>query len=265
MITYGLLLNQSKISISDTSLKRKKRTLASPQSKLPRRNNLKAINVIAVYLRQNSSFTFNRETVVSHIKWSYICFQFVDSNMNVPAWASSNLCIGRSYDANDNRAGLDIFHPDIPIKTENVNTFSFRYKIVKSNEDVRDLLNISGDISLKIKANIFKVEGAGKYISNNNNEEGTTEVLAVMKCTTVSFSHLRLLLEHCQTGTWCTQCSSSMHGQREKSKSKGHLLLFCHKNWAFYHYVECYNNYPAQFCKILADFTALLTNIRRYF
>ena len=101
--------------------------------------------------------------------------------MNVPAWAFSNLCIGRSYDANDNRAGMDI-----PIKTENVNTFSFRYKIVKSNEDVRDLLNISGDISLKIKANIFKVEGAGKYINNSNKEEGTTEVLAVMKCTTVS-------------------------------------------------------------------------------
>ena len=106
--------------------------------------------------------------------------------MNVPAWAFSNLCIGRSYDANDNRAGMDIFQPDIPIKTENVNTFSFRYKIVKSNEDVRDLLNISGDISLKIKANIFKVEGAGKYINNSNKEEGTTEVLAVMKCTTVS-------------------------------------------------------------------------------
>ncbi|XP_068683033.1 uncharacterized protein [Montipora capricornis] len=106
--------------------------------------------------------------------------------MNVPAWAFSNLCIGRSYDAKDNRAGVDLFQPDIHIKTQDVNTFSFRYKIIKSNEDVRDLLNISGDISLKIKANILKVEGAGKYISNTKKEEGTTEVLAVMKCTTVN-------------------------------------------------------------------------------
>lgn len=105
--------------------------------------------------------------------------------MNVPAWAFSNLCIGRSYDANNNGAGVDLFQPDIPIKKEHVNAFSFRYKIIKSNEDVRDLLNISGDISLKIKANIFKVEGAGKYISNAKKEEGSTEVLAVMKCTTV--------------------------------------------------------------------------------
>ena len=113
-------------------------------------------------------------------------FELADSLMNVPAWAFSNLCIGRTYDANTNRAGVDIFPPDIPTKTENVNTFSFRYKIIKSNEDVRDLLNISGDISLKIKANVFRVEGAGKYIKNNRKDEGTTEVLAVMKCTTVS-------------------------------------------------------------------------------
>ena len=105
--------------------------------------------------------------------------------MNVPAWAFSNLCIGRTYDAKTNRAGIDIFPPDIPTKTEDVNTFSFRYKKITSNEDVRDLLNISGDISLKIKANIFKVEGAGKYISNSRKDEGTAEVLAVMKCTTV--------------------------------------------------------------------------------
>lgn len=119
--------------------------------------------------------------------------------MNVPAWAFSNLCIGRSCDANDSRAGVDIFKPDIPIKTENVNTFSFQYKIVKSSEDVRDLLNISGDISLKIKASIFKVDGAGKYISNNKKEEGTTEVLAVMKCTTVSFQLSVIIIQHIVT------------------------------------------------------------------
>lgn len=106
--------------------------------------------------------------------------------MDVPAWAFSNLCIGRTYDANNNRAGIDIFLRDIPTKTENVNTFSFRYKIVKTNEDVRDLLNISGNISLKIKANILKVEGAGKYINFRGKDEGITEVLAVMKCSTVS-------------------------------------------------------------------------------
>ena len=108
------------------------------------------------------------------------------ATMNVPAWAFSNLCIGRMYDARSNRAGKDIFPPDIPTKIENVNTFSFRYKIVKTNEDVRDLLSLSSEISLKIKANIIKVEGAGKYMNYQKKDEEFTEVLAVMKCTTVS-------------------------------------------------------------------------------
>ena len=107
--------------------------------------------------------------------------------MDVPAWAFSNLCIGRTYDSKNNRAGIDIFQQEIEPRTENVNRFSFRYKSIESKEDVRDLLNISGDISLKIKANIFKVEGAGKYINNNKSEKGVTEILAVMKCTTVRY------------------------------------------------------------------------------
>ena len=105
--------------------------------------------------------------------------------MEVPAWAFSNLCIGRTYDTKNNRTGIDIFQPEILTKTVNVNKFSFQYKIIKSKEDVRDLLNISPNISLKIKANVFRVEGAGKYVNNNIKDEGITEVLAVMKCTTV--------------------------------------------------------------------------------
>lgn len=107
--------------------------------------------------------------------------------MDVPAWAFSNLCIGRTFDSKNNRAGIDIFQPEIKTKTEHVNRFSFRYKPIESEEDVRDLLNISGYISLKIKANILKLEGAtGKYINNNIKDEGVSEILAVMKFATVS-------------------------------------------------------------------------------
>ena len=107
--------------------------------------------------------------------------------MDVPAWAFPNLCIGRTYDAKNNRAGIDIFETEIKTKCEHVNQFSFQYKSIESKEDVRDLLNISGDISLKIKANIFKVEGAGKYINNTKKDKGVSEILAVMKCTTVRY------------------------------------------------------------------------------
>ena len=107
--------------------------------------------------------------------------------MDVPAWAVPNLCIGRTYDVKNNSAGIDIFQTEIKTKSEHVNRFSFQYKAIESKEDVRDLLNISGDISLKIKANIFKVEGTGQYINNNKKDKNVSEILAVMKCTTVRY------------------------------------------------------------------------------
>ena len=107
--------------------------------------------------------------------------------MNVPAWVFPNRLIGRTYDAKNNIAGIDIFQPEIKTKSEQVNRFSFQYKSIESKEDARDLLNISGGISLKIKANIFKVEGAAKYINNSKKDKGVTEILAVMKCTTVRY------------------------------------------------------------------------------
>ena len=67
-----------------------------------------------------------------------------------------------------------------------MNKFSFKYKVVKSSKDVNDLLDVSSEMSLKIKANLFKVEGTGQYINENKTEEGTTSLLAVMKCTTVT-------------------------------------------------------------------------------
>lgn len=67
----------------------------------------------------------------------------------------------------------------------NVNRFSFKYQLVKSSKDINDLLDVSSEFSLKIKANLLEVEGAGQYINESKLEEGTTTLLAVMKCTTV--------------------------------------------------------------------------------
>ena len=126
--------------------------------------------------------------VLNSVKVVNYAFSLHFRIMDFPAWAFSNLCIiGRTYDSTNNRAGIDIFPHEIKTRTENVNRFSFQYKSIESKEDVRDLLNISGAISLKIKANIFKVEGAGKYINNTKKDKGVSEILAVVKCTTVRY------------------------------------------------------------------------------
>lgn len=107
--------------------------------------------------------------------------------MNIPAYTSPTLCIGRTFDAENSTAGGDIFTANVPTKLINVNKFSFKYSVVKNSRDVNDLLDVSGELSLKIKANVLKVEGAGQYVNEAKKEEGTTTLLAVMKCTTVSF------------------------------------------------------------------------------
>lgn len=106
--------------------------------------------------------------------------------MNIPAYASPRLCIGRSYDAQTSKAGIDIFPGDIKIEETNVNQFSFEYRVIKNSKDTKDLLNISGELSLKVKAGLVSVSGSGKYLSDNKKTEDTTEVLAVLKCLTVS-------------------------------------------------------------------------------
>ena len=111
---------------------------------------------------------------------------FSAKKMNIPAYAAPTLSIGRTYDAQNSKARGDIFQSDhIPLKTINVNNFSFKYSLVQNSKDVNDLLDVSGELSLKIKANLLKVEGAGKYVNESKKEEGTTKLLAVMKCTTV--------------------------------------------------------------------------------
>lgn len=106
--------------------------------------------------------------------------------MNIPAYTSPTLCIGRTFDAEKSTAAGDLFPAGISTKTINVNKFSFKYAVVKNSKDVNDLFDVSGELSLKIKANLLKVEGAGKYINETKKKEGTTTLLAVMKCTTVT-------------------------------------------------------------------------------
>lgn len=121
-----------------------------------------------------------------HHNVSGICF-FFSVKMNIPAFSSEFLRIGRTYDAaNPAVAGIDIYPAGIPTVKDNRNWFQFEYKVVKNSSDVNKLLDISGELSLKVKAGLLNVQGSGKYLSDSKKEEDTTELLAVLKCFTVS-------------------------------------------------------------------------------
>lgn len=107
--------------------------------------------------------------------------------MDIPAFTCPTLRLGRTFDAETSSARGDIFPVGIQTEMKDMNTVSFKYKVVSSNKDVNELLGIAGELSLKIKAGILKVEGTGKYINETKTEDGITNLLAVMKCTTVMY------------------------------------------------------------------------------
>lgn len=106
--------------------------------------------------------------------------------MEIPAYISPSLCIGRTFDAERGRVGSDIFPSSFPTKAVDVNKYTFKYKVIKTNNDVRDLLDVSRELSLLMKANLITVSGTGQYINERRVLDGNTEVLAVIKCDTVS-------------------------------------------------------------------------------
>jgi hypothetical protein len=58
--------------------------------------------------------------------------------------------------------------------------------MIKSNEDVRDVLDVSGQLSLKVMAGVVDVEGRGSYLKSSIESGNTIEVLAQIYYRTVS-------------------------------------------------------------------------------
>lgn len=106
--------------------------------------------------------------------------------MEIPAYVSPSLCIGQTFDAEKNQAGSHIFRSFLPTKTADVNKYTFKYKVIETNNDVRDLLDVSPELSLLVKANVITVSGTGQFIRERRVRDEITEVLAVIKCDTVS-------------------------------------------------------------------------------
>ena len=119
---------------------------------------------------------------------------FLLKKTNIPAYISPTLSLGGTFDLKTSRVCADVLPSSsgLPIKSMNVNKFSFKYQVVKNSKDVNDLLDVSCELSLKVKANLLKVEGIGQYINESQLEEGTTCLLAVMKCTTVRMFYCRV-------------------------------------------------------------------------
>lgn len=136
---------------------------------------------------EKSWISFHQDWIGQVINIFSLLFVPCCSKMDVPAFAYPNLSLGRTFNIKTSTPGIDLFEKVVRQQPRNVSQYTFQYKVIKNTSDVKELLNISGDLSLKIKANILKVGGSAKYLNESKKKEGVTEVLAVMKCTTVGF------------------------------------------------------------------------------
>uniref|UniRef100_A0A2L2XXL2 Uncharacterized protein n=1 Tax=Parasteatoda tepidariorum TaxID=114398 RepID=A0A2L2XXL2_PARTP len=96
------------------------------------------------------------------------------------------MLLGRTFDARYDRVGIDIF-PQSEIDQARIlpeQETSSRYQTTASEDDLRDLLDVSADLALKVKAGKVDFKGTGTYLRDTQKVGKTVEILTRMKFTT---------------------------------------------------------------------------------
>ena len=102
----------------------------------------------------------------------------------------NNMLLGRTFDYSKSEVGNDIISED---ERQNAQTIrnersDINYKMIKSSEDVRDLLDVSGQLSVKVMAGTVNIEGKGSYLKSSVDSENSVEVMVQVHYKTVRFS-----------------------------------------------------------------------------
>ena len=114
----------------------------------------------------------------------------VTGNTNVVPVTSQLTKLGTTFDYSKSTLGDRVIfeNDDLKKHTKTVKHYltTSNFKVVKTNEDVRDVLDISGKLSLQIMSGTVKVEGEGKYLKESSTSTSFVEVLAKVTYQTVS-------------------------------------------------------------------------------
>ena len=98
------------------------------------------------------------------------------------------MLLGRTFDYSKSAVGIDIY--DASVRDEPVvrhhNKATMKSRIIKTSEDVRKVLDVSGQLSLKVMAGAVDVEGKGSYLKSSIESGNTIEVLTQIYYRTVS-------------------------------------------------------------------------------
>ena len=100
----------------------------------------------------------------------------------------NNMLLGRTFDYSKSEVGNDIISEEERKKAQTIRNdrSDIKYKMIKSSEDVRDVLDVSGQLSVKVMAGTVDVEGKGSYLKSSINSENSVEVMVQVYYKTVT-------------------------------------------------------------------------------
>lgn len=99
------------------------------------------------------------------------------------------MTLGTTFDYSTSKIGMiKIFGDDLNshITTVKHSLTTSNFKMVKTSEDVRDVLDISGKLSLQIMSGAVDIKGEGKYLKETSASTSFVEVLAKVTFQTVN-------------------------------------------------------------------------------
>ncbi|XP_076329855.1 uncharacterized protein LOC143235516 isoform X2 [Tachypleus tridentatus] len=98
------------------------------------------------------------------------------------------MMLGRTFDMNTNRVGIDIFPENVLNRTLKIqNMFvEARHTMVNEVKEARNFLDVGGSFSLNVKSGLFKAGAHGAYLSDVESRENVIEMLHYVKFETVT-------------------------------------------------------------------------------
>ena len=97
------------------------------------------------------------------------------------------MLLGRTFDYSKSIVGSDIYPQQVrknPLETNHYQS-KVKYKVVRSGKERRDVLDISGHLSVQVMAGIVDFKGSGEYLKESFDAGNNVEVVAKIAYLTV--------------------------------------------------------------------------------
>nr|QNH72544.1 toxin candidate TRINITY_DN37459_c0_g2_i7 [Pachycerianthus maua] len=96
------------------------------------------------------------------------------------------MILGRSFDITRYSSGVEVFPENSQSIVISQQMSDSEIRIVRSSNDAKNVLSVSGSLSLQIKTGLLSVKGSGSYLKDTSSREKMVEVLVRVKYKTVT-------------------------------------------------------------------------------